>query len=337
MKMKFLASFTFLIAVFAFCSGEILAQGGNGGGGQTITTTAPLILAADVQYNTQAQWSETINNIQNYQRLTIQGSSLGTMTTTVTLGGQPLKVESNTGTKLIVAADKMFYPAGTYLLKVTVGSRLVEFNASISVKGDKGDTGAQGIQGIAGDKGDIGATGATGATGAKGDTGPIGPAGASGAGGFVIVDANDKEVGIVIGVGNIATILSQIDSKWIRFNLTPAGFLVDKLEGQRTSYESSDCTGTPYYGAFVGSLNTSNFTLAAVVIGTKYYTAATSPDEQKSLRSWRQNGSECYTYRVYDPTTNTYIAGASIQLVNSFQNGLDLPSVTPPFKLKLRQ
>jgi hypothetical protein len=45
MKSKFLASFTFLIAVFAFCSGDVLAEGGGqtGGGGSTTTSPAPLI------------------------------------------------------------------------------------------------------------------------------------------------------------------------------------------------------------------------------------------------------------------------------------------------------
>jgi hypothetical protein len=130
--------------------------------------------------------------------LVIYGHNFGTKTGTVKLGDTRLTTQS-WGQEEIVAILPIDIDPGSYLLVVTVPTRLLPLVAALGVtlgagglqgepgpagpqgpagpagpKGDKGDPGIQGIQGEKGekgekgDKGDTGATGATGAPGADG-------------------------------------------------------------------------------------------------------------------------------------------------------------------------
>ncbi|MCA1640314.1 MAG: hypothetical protein LC768_18675 [Acidobacteria bacterium] len=61
MKIKFIASFTFLIAIFAFSSGEVLAQAGNFCSEEIrghafdfhgpVAALQPVVLSVEVEYN----------------------------------------------------------------------------------------------------------------------------------------------------------------------------------------------------------------------------------------------------------------------------------------------
>jgi hypothetical protein len=165
--MKFLAAFVFLTAMLGFCAGEVRAQG-----------AATVILNVEVEYNEQTPLVP--------QKFTIRGFNLGDQTTVVTLGASPLKLQSNNGITLIATAEilagpnagtPILYPAGTYLLTVTVGKKTAQSDVTIGIKGPKGDKGDTGEQGP---KGDIGATGATGAQGPQGEQGAKGDKGDQG-------------------------------------------------------------------------------------------------------------------------------------------------------------
>ncbi|HEX8247680.1 MAG TPA: hypothetical protein VF599_05895 [Pyrinomonadaceae bacterium] len=178
-------TFSFLTAFFAVCTGEVLAQ-----------NQSPLILNVEVEYNEQTPLIP--------QKFTVRGYNLGNQNTLVTLGAQPLKLRSNTGTTLVATAEVLsgpntgtpiYYPAGTYLLSVTVNNKTAQSDVTLGIKGlkgeqglqgeqgpkgDKGDTGLQGLQGVQGVqglKGEKGEQGIQGLKGDKGDTGPQGPRG----------------------------------------------------------------------------------------------------------------------------------------------------------------
>lgn len=201
MKLKFLVTFAFLFALLAFCSGEILAQQGGPKTSPTPTPTpvsnaVPIVFAAELEANSSPQ------------KFYIYGTNLSSTSpaTKVTLGGQPLKIESNDGSKIVATAISFTYPAGSYALKVAASnSSFVTFEMTLGgvgtkgeqgiqgIKGDTGETGAQGLQGIQGLKGDKGDTGATGQTGPVGERGEIGPVGAMGPKG----DKGDKgDIGV---------------------------------------------------------------------------------------------------------------------------------------------
>jgi Collagen triple helix repeat (20 copies) len=114
--------------------------------------------------------------------------SKGKRTTSVFLG-RTLLNPSRMSTGWIEAPLPPNLLPGTYLLIVTNGTGLEDWDTidvsigGVGPKGDKGDKGEKGDKGDPGAKGDTGLQGAkgdTGLQGAKGDTGPAGPQGPAG-------------------------------------------------------------------------------------------------------------------------------------------------------------
>ena len=126
-----------------------------------------------------------------------------------------------------------------------------------------GDVAELGLGGPAGPAGAPGATGATGPAGPAGPQGPQGPAGlpGSGSGGLTIIDAGNKEVGVVSSLtsgyygGTSATVLRQAlapggsQPEWFAFSVDSRGFGTNEYSCEYgAQYTTPNCTGTPYYG-----------------------------------------------------------------------------------------
>lgn len=149
--------------------------------------------------------------------LTIYGSNFGNNLGAVNLGSTPLFVQNWTQSQIV--AQLPLVVSGSYLLTVTVPTRLIPLIAALGITlggdglqgepgpegpqgppgpqgpegpmgpigltGLTGATGPQGPIGTQGIQGPVGATGPTGATGAQGPAGPQGPAGTAGATGAI--------------------------------------------------------------------------------------------------------------------------------------------------------
>ena len=156
----------------------------------------------DVNLGAETIFINGINFIKAVEPISINGINftLAKGVPVVTLNDMVLVIGPYTDTTLQAKLPSGF-PAGNYLLTVSIGNDSTDydgFNLSIGAvgpQGPKGDTGATGAQGPKGDtgpigpqspigpQGPIGLTGATGPQGPKGDpglAGPIGPAGPAG-------------------------------------------------------------------------------------------------------------------------------------------------------------
>jgi hypothetical protein len=127
----------------------------------------------------------------NQMLLTVYGMNFGTSQPTVKLGETSLFVQT-WGQQQIVAQLPVGVVSGSYLLTVTVPTRLIPLIAALSITlgadgepGPAGPTGPPGPQGIQGASGPVGSSGATGATGPIGPQGAVGPAGPQGPAGVI--------------------------------------------------------------------------------------------------------------------------------------------------------
>lgn len=118
-------------------------------------------------------------------------------------------------------------------------------NGTPGPAGPRGPKGAKGERGPAGPAGDIGPQGSRGAVGPRGPAGARGPAGPSGAGAIHVVDANGVELGRLVSARNaLAGGITVLTAKGYLVNLDWSGAIGP---GTLLSYETTDCTGTPYY------------------------------------------------------------------------------------------
>src|SRR5688572_15530651 len=130
--MKYLASFTLLLAVFVFCSAEVMAQAQG---------PRPAISRVEVVYNGQTP-----------QTLNIFGSNFGTPPpiitegTKVSLDGTELTVISFNDTMITanMTPERTFGP-GTYLLRVIkTDGKNGTFDVTLGAQGPEGPQGPQG-------------------------------------------------------------------------------------------------------------------------------------------------------------------------------------------------
>jgi hypothetical protein len=116
------------------------------------------------------------------EHLAIYGQNFGNTPGVVALNGFTLPVLSWTPTEIVVSVSKQT-PQGTYLLSVSRGFGVAQWDTldlaigSAGEKGEKGEKGDKGDAGAPGMAGAVGAAGPPGPPGAKGDPGPQGPAG----------------------------------------------------------------------------------------------------------------------------------------------------------------
>jgi hypothetical protein len=112
--------------------------------------------------------------------LTVYGTNFGSTMGTVKLGDTSLFVQT-WGQQQIVAQLPASVVAGSYLLTVTVPTRLIPLTAALVVTiGAEGPQGAQGPIGLTGPAGPIGPQGVAGSAGAQGAVGPQGEPGPKG-------------------------------------------------------------------------------------------------------------------------------------------------------------
>jgi hypothetical protein len=188
--------------------------------------------------------------------LTIYGSNFGTSLGTVNLGSTPLFVQTWTQSQIV--AQLPLVVSGSYLLTVTVPTRLIPLIAALGINlggdglqgepgpegpqgppgpqgpegpmgpiGLTGATGPQGPIGTQGIQGTVGATGPTGATGAQGPEGPMGPAGPQGPAGVNAAAGQQCAIGAVTGFdqqGNI--ICTKVPGAYEIGDTGPAGGIV---------------------------------------------------------------------------------------------------------------
>lgn len=165
--MKYLASFTLLLVMFAFCAAEITAQFSN--------PPQPAISRVEVVYN--GQFPQTLN---------IFGTNFNTAWQ-VRLDGTLLTIVNKTDSVITATTtpERMLGP-GTYLLRIiATDGKTATFDVTLGAQGPEGPQGPQGIQGPAGPagpQGPPGPQGLTGPQGPQGNTGPQGPAGPAGPG-----------------------------------------------------------------------------------------------------------------------------------------------------------
>ena len=128
-----------------------------------------------------------IHTESDYQNmlLTIYGSNFGTNLGTVNLGSTPLFVQTWTQSQIV--AQLPLVVSGSYLLTVTVPTRLIPLIAALGItlgadgeQGEPGPKGDIGPQGLPGPEGPMGLQGPAGVQGAVGPQGPQGQAGAQG-------------------------------------------------------------------------------------------------------------------------------------------------------------
>ena len=160
----------------------------------------------------------------------------------VSLGGGSIVVKSYTGVEIIAVLPGET-PDGDYLLTVTTGAAVKNYDAYALTIGAVGSPGPQGPQGPAGPAGPTGATGATGpagpvgptgATGAIGPPGPAGPTGATGAigpagpqgpaGANVAAGQQCPQGGFVVGFDQNGNIICQV--RYGIGDVGPAGGIV---------------------------------------------------------------------------------------------------------------
>jgi hypothetical protein len=117
--------------------------------------------------------------------LTIYGSNFGNNLGTVNLGSTPLFVQTWTQSQIV--AQLPLVVSGSYLLTVTVPTRLIPLIAALGITlgadGEQGEPGPKGDTGPQGPPGPEGPIGLSGAQGAVGPSGPIGPQGIQGSAG----------------------------------------------------------------------------------------------------------------------------------------------------------
>jgi len=113
-------------------------------------------------------------NFQTNQ-LTITGTSLGSTTPKVAIGGVSASVVSYSSTSVVVNLPSSV-TLGTYLLMLGTNAGSTSLDLTLGTAGPQGPQGLTGAQGPAGPEG---ATGPQGPTGAQGATGAQGPAGVS--------------------------------------------------------------------------------------------------------------------------------------------------------------
>jgi len=114
--------------------------------------------------------------------LTIYGSNFGNNPGTVKLGDTNLYVQTWTQSQIV--AQLPMVCSGSYLLTVTVPTRLIPLIAALGITlgadGEPGPAGPEGPQGIPGPQGPEGPMGMPGSAGAQGAVGPAGPQGEPG-------------------------------------------------------------------------------------------------------------------------------------------------------------
>lgn len=114
--------------------------------------------------------------------LTIYGSNFGTNLGTVKLGDTSLYVQTWTQSQIVAQLPLVY--SGSYLLTVTVPTRLIPLIAALGITlggdGLQGEPGPEGPMGPPGPQGPPGLDGLPGAAGAQGPVGPIGPQGPQG-------------------------------------------------------------------------------------------------------------------------------------------------------------
>lgn len=239
--MKTLTSFIFLLAIFAFCTAEILAQ-------------PPVITRVETLYN--GPYPQTFyiygNNFQNLSQ--------------VRLDGTQLLVINNTGTMITadMTPQQQFGPA-TYLLRLTfIGFPAATFNVTL---GTQGSEGPQGQQGSAGPQGPSGPTGAQGPAGPVGPPGPQGPPGLAGGQSIVTVgtfrglivtipgntfdyvfagpttqvttNATQKLVGSAVGILSATTGANQVFTYGLCFQPSSGGNILNFVGGNFTAAEKN--------------------------------------------------------------------------------------------------
>jgi hypothetical protein len=108
--------------------------------------------------------------------LTIYGSNFGNNLGTVNLGSTPLFVQAWTQSQIV--AQLPLVVSGSYLLTVTVPTRLIPLIAALGITlGADGEPGPEGPMGPPGPQGPPGLDGLPGTVGAQGALGPMGPQG----------------------------------------------------------------------------------------------------------------------------------------------------------------
>jgi hypothetical protein len=178
----------------------------------------------------------------------IEGENLGGPSAVVKIDLYPAPVLNGSPELLLVQmpASVLAQP-GSYLLTVERGKRTTErdvFNVAVGALGPKGDVGPQGPPGEPGNSGPMGPQGLAGPMGPAGPTGPAGP------GSVRVMDAGGKEVGALY-VAQSSSGVSQtyamrvIDNDPVLLPVSPSGFV--RSITSNPLYESTDCTGTPYF------------------------------------------------------------------------------------------
>lgn len=166
--MKYLAIFTFLLVILAFCAAQSVVRA---------QTPQPVVTRVEVVYN--GLFPQTLNIFGANFNALLSGRGDAP---SVMLDGTPLIVVSRSDT-MISANTTPFrmFGAGTYLLRLdAIEGRFAEFDVTLGTQGPVGPRGPQGPQGIQGPQGPAGPQGPPGLQGPPGPTGPTGPSGPAG-------------------------------------------------------------------------------------------------------------------------------------------------------------
>lgn len=133
----------------------------------------------------------------------------------------------------------------------------------------------------------------------------------------IVVDANGKVVGKLIGPGTVMRVIGTVT---VYFTVTANGFTSQVF---RTLYTSTDCTGTQYMGA-TGLPNHAytQFGKSVVYSGWAHFYYPAPNTAVLGIKSYRESAKEpCNTLPAVAPTQ----VGAVTQTALSF---------TPPFSIK---
>ena len=160
--------------------------------------------------------------------------------------------------------------------------------------GDKGDVGSQGPQGVQGPMGPQGPQGYQGPQGIHGPQGPVGPTGPQGSqgipgppgGGVQVFDANGHYLGISDGFPYI--IIQSLSRR------TSLDIVTGNISWEATlNFETTDCTGTPYFGA--------NAEYEVLSLLGKIYGGEKMTPEPHTISSYIDERATCYTIAPYGP------------------------------------
>lgn len=239
-----------------------------------------------------------VSAVANFQtnQLTITGTSFGTSTPKVVLGGSALQVVSHSATTVVASLLSGTNP-GAYLLTLTNTTNNLRTSFDVTL-GTAGPQGAQGPQGLQGQQGLQGSQGPQGVPGQQGAQGPAG----------ISVGNYDNGVSTYL-TAQPGTVVAEnpIQTTGMYFVSASALLVIDANDGAAYCYDA--IRSNPYPIQYGGS-NLADYTQQASITDAVYVNAG------DAIQLW------CYGYNG-DGYSWVYNAQLTSILINTAYSGPD--------------